>query len=37
MLAIVTLAALYAAWRGGRAAFEALRSLPRSNDDMVFF
>ena len=37
MLAILTLAALYAAWRGCRAALEALRSLPRSNDDMVFF
>lgn len=37
MLAILSLAALYAGWRLGRAALEALRNLPRSNDDMVFF
>jgi hypothetical protein len=37
MLAFIALAALYAAWHAGRSAFEALRSLPRSNEDMVFF
>ena len=37
MLALIVLVAACAAWRAGRAAFEALRSLPRSNDDMVFF
>jgi hypothetical protein len=37
MLALLSLAALCAAWRVGRAALEALRSLPRSNDDLVFF
>ena len=37
MLALFALAALYAALRAGRALFEALRSLPRSNDDLVFF
>jgi hypothetical protein len=37
MLALITLAALYGAWRATRAALAALRGLPRSNDDMVFF
>lgn len=37
MLALLSLATAYAAWRIGRAAFAALRDLPRSNDDMVFF
>jgi hypothetical protein len=37
MLALLTLALLYGAWRGTRAAIETLRRLPRSNEDMVFF
>jgi len=37
MLALMTLAALWGGWRVTRAALEALRRLPRSNDDMVFF
>lgn len=37
MLSILSLAALYAGWRIGRAALAALRELPRSNDDLVFF
>lgn len=37
MLTALSLAALYAGWRLTRAAFEALRSLPRSNADMIFF
>lgn len=37
MLALLTLAALYGGWRAVRAALQALRRLPRSNDDMVFF
>jgi hypothetical protein len=37
MLALIALAVLSAAWHAGRSALEALRSLPRSNEDMVFF
>lgn len=37
MLPLLTLALLYGGWRIVRAAVEALRRLPRSNDDMVFF
>ena len=37
MLALLSLAAAYAGWRLGRAVLTALRELPRSNDDMVFF
>lgn len=38
MLSILILSVLAAGgWRAGRAAREALRHLPRSNDDMVFF
>jgi hypothetical protein len=37
MLVLLTLAGLYAGWRISRAALASLRSLPRSNDDMVFF
>jgi hypothetical protein len=37
VIAILSLAALYAGWRIVRAAVAALRDLPRSNDDMVFF
>ena len=34
---LLSLAALYAAWRVARAALDAVRRLPRSNDDLVFF
>jgi hypothetical protein len=37
MLSLLILVALYGGWRAGRAAMEALRRLPRSNDDLVFF
>jgi hypothetical protein len=37
MLAPLSLAALLAGWRVGRALLEVLRRLPRSNDDLVFF
>lgn len=37
MLALLTLAAAYGGWRVLRAALASLRSLPRSNKDMVFF
>jgi len=37
MLALFSIAALYGGWRVARAAYEALRRLPRSNDDLVFF
>ena len=34
---LLILAAAYGGWRVVRAALESLRSLPRSNDDMIFF
>jgi hypothetical protein len=37
MLSILVLAALYGAWRVTHAARESLRSLPRSNEDMIFY
>lgn len=37
MIALLSIAALYGGWRLGRAAYAMLRSLPRSNDDLVFF
>ena len=37
IIALLSLAALVGGWRAGRAALEALRRLPRSNDDLVFF
>lgn len=37
MLALLSIAALYGAWRLGRATYDSLRRLPRSNDDLVFF
>lgn len=37
MLALLSVAAVYGGWRLTRAAFALLRSLPRSNDDLVFF
>jgi len=37
MIALFSLAALYAGWRIARAAYDAVRHLPRHNDDLVFF
>ena len=37
MIALLSLAALYGAWRIGAAAWRAVRDLPRSNDDLVFW
>lgn len=37
MIALLSLAALYGGWRLGRAVYDSLRRLPRSNDDLVFF
>jgi hypothetical protein len=37
MLVLFTLVAAYGGWRIARAALEALRNLPRSNEDLVFF
>ena len=37
MFTLLILAAAYGGWRVLRAAFESLRELPRSNDDMIFF
>jgi hypothetical protein len=37
MLTVLSLAAAYAGWRLTRAAFQALRSVPRCNADMIFF
>lgn len=36
-MALLSLLALYAAWRATRSAWELVRRLPRSNDDLVFF
>ncbi len=37
MLSILIVAAAFAGWRIARAALEALRDIPRSNEDMVFY
>lgn len=37
MLTLLALATAYAGWRAVRGAVEAVRNLPRRNDDMVFF
>jgi len=37
MLTLLALAAAWGAWRGLRAAQRSLRSLPRRNEDMVFY
>jgi len=37
MLALLSIAALYGGWRATRAVLEALRKLPRNNEDFVFF
>lgn len=37
MVALLSLTALYAGARLARAAYELVRRLPRSNEDLVFF
>ena len=37
MLALFSIAALYGGWRVTRAALDAVRQLPRSNDELVYF
>jgi hypothetical protein len=37
MLILLTLATVYAGWRVASAAWDAVRRVPRCNDDMVFF
>ena len=37
MITLLVLAALYGGYRVVRAAFESLRSLPQSNEDMIFY
>jgi hypothetical protein len=37
MLTLILLVAAFGGWRATRAALASMRSLPRSNDDMVFF
>jgi hypothetical protein len=37
MIPLLSLAALYGAWRAGRALWDTLRRLPRCNEDFVFF
>lgn len=37
MVTLTLLAACYGGWRAARAALALLRSLPRANEDMVFF
>ena len=37
MASLLILLALCGAWRAGHLALQALRRLPRSNDDLVFY
>ena len=37
MITVLIAAALYVAWRVGQSLSDTLRSLPRRNDDMIFF
>jgi hypothetical protein len=37
MLSVLFLAAAYGAWRILQSAVEAVRKLPRSNEDLIFF
>ena len=37
MLALLSLLAVYGAWRATHAVLEQIRRLPRSNNDFVFF
>ncbi len=37
MFTLFILAAAWAGWRVGAAALGSLRSLPRSNQDMIFY
>ena len=36
-MSLLILLAIYAGWRAGRGALAALRQVPRSNDDLVFY
>ena len=37
MITLLILAGLYAGYRVARAALDSLSSLPRSNDDWIFY
>ena len=37
MIAVFTIAGLYDGWRVARAAWDAVRRVPRRNEDLVFF
>lgn len=37
MLILLALVAAFGAWRAGHAMLQAVRELPRRNDDMVFW
>jgi hypothetical protein len=37
MFTLLLIAAAYGGWRVARAALESLRSLPRTNEDMIFY
>lgn len=37
MVALLSIVAVYAGLRFGRAAYELVRRLPRNNEDLVFF
>lgn len=37
MFTLLIALAAYGGWRVVRAALESLRSLPRTNDDMIFY
>jgi hypothetical protein len=37
MFTLLILAAAYGVWRVTHVALDSLRSLPHSNDDMIFF
>jgi hypothetical protein len=37
MIALLSLAVVYGAWRVARATLDTVRRVPRSNDDLVFF
>ncbi|MDB5897315.1 MAG: hypothetical protein JWP41_917 [Ramlibacter sp.] len=37
MLTLLSLVAVYGAWRLTRAAIDAVQQLPRSNEDLVYF
>jgi hypothetical protein len=37
MFTLLIIAAIYGVYRVARAAIEALRDLPRTNEDMIFY